>query len=543
MAGIDLATAYVNIIPSAKGIKGSISNVLTPEADAAGDAAGERTGKSLVSKIKSIVVAAGLGAIVKQSLEAGANLQQSFGGLETLYGNAAYAAKKYAAEAAKAGISANSYAEQAVSFGASLKSAFDGDTTKAVEAANIAILDMADNSAKMGTPLESIQIAYQGFAKGQYQLLDNLKIGYGGTKTEMERLLKDAQKLSGVKYNMDNLGDVYAAIHVIQENLGLTGVAAEEAATTFSGSFGAMKASVENLLANLSLGTDIGPSLNQLFDAVNAFLVNNLVPMIMNIIKSLPDLITNVIPMILSIDWLGLGVEIINVIIDGIASLIMDIPNMFVQIWRNITGGASDAYSGITSIFGRLADFFGSVFGNAWQRVKDIFSVGGRIFDGIKDGILSAFKAIVNTIIRGINSVVAIPFRGINSALAAIRNVSIVGLRPFSWISTIPVPQIPYMAKGGTIADSGMAIVGEAGAELVNLPRGASVTPLNSNNNAFVGMEKRLEEMQRSIYSVAAAIAGYRPQIVLDSGVLVGEIAPSMDDELGKLSMRELRGV
>ena len=120
--------------------------------------------------------------------------------------------KKYAVEAAQAGISANTYAEQAVSFGAALKSAFSGDTAKAAEAANTAIMDMADNAAKMGTPIENIQTAYQGFAKGQYQLLDNLKIGYGGTKTEMQRLLADASKLSGVEYNIDNLGDVYDAI-------------------------------------------------------------------------------------------------------------------------------------------------------------------------------------------------------------------------------------------------------------------------------------------------------------------------------------------
>lgn len=473
MASTELATAYVNIIPSAKGIKGSISNILTPEADNAGKVAGEKAGSNFTSKLKTLIAAAGIGTLIKETFEAGANLQQSFGGLETLYGDAADAAKKYASEAAAAGISANTYAEQAVTFGASLKAAFGGDTTKAVEAANLAIMDMADNSAKMGTDIQSIQNAYAGFSKENYTMLDNLKLGYSGSKTEMERLLADAEKLSGVHYDISNLGDVYSAIHVIQEDLGLTGVAADEAKTTFSGAFGAMKASAENLMANLSLGEDIGPSLKQLGEAVKNFLTENLIPMAMNIIKSIPDLIKDIIPMILSIDWLGLGADIINGIIDGIASLIMGIPDIFKNIWDNLTGGAKDAWEGIKNIFGKVGEFFGSIFSNAWQRVKDIFSVGGKIFEGIKDGILNAFKAIVNAIIKGINTVVAIPFDGINWALQKIKDITLLGFKPFDWIQTIPVPQIPYLEKGGILKKGQVGLLEGNGAE--------AVVPLDQN--------------------------------------------------------------
>ena len=290
--GTQLGSAYVQIIPSAKGISGSISGLLKGEADSAGMSAGQSIGGSLVSALKTAIVAAGIGSIVKEALSAGGDLQQSFGGLETIYGDAAKAAKDYADEAAKAGISANDYAEQAVSFGASLKQAFEGDTVKAVEAANTAIMDMADNSAKMGTDIGMVQSAYQGFAKQNYTMLDNLKLGYGGTKTEMERLLKDAQKLSGVEYNIDNLGDVYDAIHVIQEDLGLTGVAAKEASETFTGSFEAMKASGQNLLANLALGNDITPYLSDLLASTGAFLTNNLFPMLGNIFQGLPTFIS-----------------------------------------------------------------------------------------------------------------------------------------------------------------------------------------------------------------------------------------------------------
>ncbi len=167
---IELGSAVVQIIPSARGISGSISSAISGEATSAGKSAG----LNIVGAIKGVIAAAGLGTALKATLDAGGALQQSFGGLDTIYGEASAAAKEYATTAAQAGISANSYAEQAVSFGASLKQAYGGDTVAAVEAANTAILDMADNSAKMGTDISSIQNAYQGFAKQNYTMLDNL---------------------------------------------------------------------------------------------------------------------------------------------------------------------------------------------------------------------------------------------------------------------------------------------------------------------------------------------------------------------------------
>lgn len=169
----DLGKAYVQIVPSAEGISGKIKKAIGNE----GGDAGESVGNQLISKFKSVIAAAGLGTIIKKSLDAGGALQQSFGGIETIYGDAAQSMKDYASAAAMAGISANSYAEQAVSFGASLKQAFGDDIQGAAEAANQAILDMADNSAKMGTDIGTVQSAYQGFAKQNYTMLDNLKLG------------------------------------------------------------------------------------------------------------------------------------------------------------------------------------------------------------------------------------------------------------------------------------------------------------------------------------------------------------------------------
>ncbi len=292
--GTTIGTAFVHVVPSADGIEGSLQNVLDPESRAAGTLAGNNIAKT----IKRLIVGAGIGKalkdIVQGALEAGGALQQSFGGIETLYGDAADEAKKFAAEAAAAGISANAYAEQAVSFGAALKQAFGGDTYKAMQAANTAILDMADNSAKFGTDITAVQSAYQGFAKQNYTMLDNLKLGYGGTKTEMERLLKDAEKLSGIHYDISNLGDVYAAIHVIQEELGVAGVAADEAATTLTGSAQAVKAAWQNLLANMALGEDLTQPLTQLLTSAKNYLIGNFLPMVGNVIKSIPQVLAGV---------------------------------------------------------------------------------------------------------------------------------------------------------------------------------------------------------------------------------------------------------
>ena len=350
----ELGKAYVQIVPSAEGIKGSITKVLGGESAEAGTKSGESIGTSLVGKLKGIIAAAGIGAAVKTALDAGGALQQSFGGLDTLYEEASGAAKKYAAEAAAAGISANSYAEQAVSFGAALKQSFGGDVAKSAEAANQAILDMADNSAKMGTDIGLIQNAYQGFAKGNYTMLDNLKLGYGGTKQEMERLLADAEKLSGKKYDISSFGDMAEAIHVVQENLHIAGVAANEAKTTFTGSFGAMKAAAENLMANMTLGEDVKPALTQLVTSTGDFLFGNLIPMVGNLVMAIPGvvsgLMTEAIPKMMSwipsmfaflkgdtiSGWLSAGTEMISNLASGFFS---NLPTMLDTISQVLTDG------------------------------------------------------------------------------------------------------------------------------------------------------------------------------------------------------------
>ena len=288
----EIAQAYVQLIPSARGITGKIQSILDPEASSAGQSAGQSLGSSLVSVMTKVIAAAGIGKAFSAAISEGAALQQSLGGIETLFKDSADKVKGYANEAYKTtGLSANAYMENVTGFSASLLQSLGGDTNKAAETANMAMIDMSDNANKMGTSMESIQMAYQGFAKQNYTMLDNLKLGYGGTKQEMQRLLADAEKLTGVKYDINNLSDVYSAIHAIQENLDITGTTAKEASTTFTGSFESMKAAAQNVLGKLALGEDIKPSLEALLNSTETFLVGNLAPMIGNILAQLPTLL------------------------------------------------------------------------------------------------------------------------------------------------------------------------------------------------------------------------------------------------------------
>ncbi|HEL1150300.1 hypothetical protein KVF93_00755 [Streptococcus equi subsp. zooepidemicus] len=409
MAGTEIGKAYVQIMPSARGISGAISKQLDPEARSAGLSAGSLIGGNLVKMIGGAIAAAGIGKMISSALSAGADLQQSFGGIDTLYRGAEKSVKGFAKEAYKAGISANTYAEQAVSMGASLKQSLGGDAVAAAKAANMAIMDMADNSAKMGTDITSIQMAYQGFAKQNYTMLDNLKLGYGGTKEEMRRLLSDAEKLPaamGKKFDLSNYADVVEAIHLVQDNMGIAGVAAEEARTTFSGSLAAMKSSFTNVLAGLSLGDDIRPALQGLAQTTSNFLFGNFIPMVANIFKGLPSAIGTFIgaaaPIITS-QFQGLMSSL------GISIDLSPITVKFAQIGQNL----QPVFDGLKTAFSQLPSFFASL-GSAIAPVIDTIISGlARLdfsgFESLISAILpalqagfSSFAAIVGPAISGI---------------------------------------------------------------------------------------------------------------------------------------------
>lgn len=250
---------------------------------------GLKTVAGAVKQLGSVFLTVG-----KEALDSYADYEQLVGGVETLFKDSSGIVENYANNAYKtAGLSANDYMETVTSFSASLLQSLDGDTAKVAEVSNMAVTDMADNANKMGTDMSSIQNAYQGFAKQNYTMLDNLKLGYGGTKSEMERLLSDAQKISGVKYDISNLNDVYQAIHVVQGELGITGTTAKEASTTIQGSVSAMKSAWQNMLTGIADD-------NADFDGLINNLVDSIVTAGKNILPRVETIIDGVIELVMS---------------------------------------------------------------------------------------------------------------------------------------------------------------------------------------------------------------------------------------------------
>ncbi|WP_172935030.1 PblA [Streptococcus sp. 2106] len=440
----ELGKAYVQIIPSAKGISGMIQKEMGGEVASAGVSAGESLGSKMMGAVSGVIAAAGIGKAIGASINEGAALQQSLGGVETLFKDSADKVKGFANEAYKTtGLSANAYMENVTGFSASLLQSLGGDTDKAAETANMAMIDMSDNANKMGTSMESIQLAYQGFAKQNYTMLDNLKLGYGGTKQEMQRLLSDAEKLTGVKYDMNNLSDVYSAIHAIQENLDITGTTAREAATTFTGSFESMKAAAQNVLGKLSLGEDIQPALQALMETTSTFLFGNLIPMIGNILKQIPNLILGGIKGVFSgIFGEGLG-SIMGGIVTALGSaflafkafsavtgLLSGIPAILTTIKTAVTGlftamsanPIGIAIAAIAALTAGLVYFFTQteMGRQIWQGFMDWFS---GVWQSVAPVLTEVWNGIVETATTVWNNMMAVVAPIIQAVVDFIRSV------------------------------------------------------------------------------------------------------------------------
>ena len=258
-----------------------------------------KSGLATAGKVAVAGVAAGataIGALGTKAVAAYADYEQLVGGVETLFKDSQDQVMDYANNAYKtAGLSANEYMETVTSFSASLLQSLGGDTSAAADKANLAITDMSDNANKMGTDMTSIQNAYQGFAKANYTMLDNLKLGYGGTQAEMERLLADAEKISGIKYDISSYADIVDAIHVVQTEMGITGTTAEEAASTIQGSFGMMKSAWQNLVTGMAdPDQDLGVLVGNFTDSV-VIAGNNLIPRIQELLPRIVEATTSLI--------------------------------------------------------------------------------------------------------------------------------------------------------------------------------------------------------------------------------------------------------
>lgn len=456
----DLGQAYVQIVPSAKGISGAIKSQLDPEASAAGVSAGGNLAGKLVSVVKGVIATAAIGKSIGMALTEGANLEQSLGGIETLFKGSADKVKKYADEAYRtSGLSANDYMENVTSFSASLLQSVGGDTEKAADVANMAMIDMSDNANKMGTNMGDIQNAYQGFAKQNYTMLDNLKLGYGGTKEEMQRLLADAEKLTGVKYDINNLSDVYNAIHAIQENLDITGTTAKEASETFSGSFAAMKAAASNVLGKMALGQDIQPSLNQLAETTSTFFFGNFIPMIGNILKALPGAFVTFVKAAIPYIKDGVGNMLKSAIepLGGIGQKVMDSFKGFGNLGKTL----GDTFSGLGSKIDLPATALkilqvalSSILGPANLVIKAVGLIANAFQnEGIKGGInqlTSGFEELVSGITENapkLGSTFGTAMSGILSAIAnALPEIISGGLKVIAGFITGIAQGLPQLA-------------------------------------------------------------------------------------------------
>jgi len=348
-------------------------------------------GANLVSSAVIAGVNALTGAVkgaFSSTIDEGAKLQQSIGGIETLFKDSAGTVKNYAQQAFEtAGVSANTYMENVTSFSASLISSLGGDTAKAAELANTAMVDMSDNANKMGTDMEYITQTYQSLARGNYAMLDNLKLGYGGTKSEMERLMKDAEKLTGEHYTVGDFADTVKAIHAVQESLGITGTTAREASTTLSGSFSSMKAAWTDFKGNLADGElDITPSLQGLARTTSTFLFGNFIPMITRVFSKLPQAFSTLMD--------SMGEEIQK----GLKQIAPNLDVDIVGAFKNIKAAAQMAFNPL------FVSNFKAALGNVGEALQSIWSTFNNVISGGFAWTLTisnAVSALIGTIASG----------------------------------------------------------------------------------------------------------------------------------------------
>lgn len=390
----ELGKAYVQIIPSAKGIQGSISDAIGGEAKSAGKSAGT----SIAGAIKTAIIAAGIGKVIGAALTEGAALEQSLGGVETLFKENADEVIANAERAYKtAGVSANSYMETVTSFSATLLQGLGGDTAAAAKIADQALIDMSDNANKMGTDMETIQYAYQGFAKDNYEMLDNLKLGYGGTQAEMARLINDSGVLGdAVEVTAESVKDVpfdkvIEAIHVIQSDLGITGTTALEAATTFTGSFNAMQAAAQNFLGQLMLGQDLGPALTALTETVVTFLAGNFLPAVWNILSALPGALVVLVQTLIP--------QLVTAVMEFIPQLWTGITAAIPQLWEMAKTLVDNIVHGLTVELPKLLEK-GTEAAVNWingigQKFPEVLHEGSQMLQNLIFGITSAIPDIL----------------------------------------------------------------------------------------------------------------------------------------------------
>ena len=481
-------------------------------------------------------VAVGVGAastavigLGKQAVDAYGNYEQLVGGVETLFKENASTVIKNASNAYKtAGMSANAYMETVTSFSASLLQSVGGDTVKASEMADMAITDMSDNANKMGTSMEMIQNAYQGFAKQNYTMLDNLKLGYGGTKSEMERLLADAQAISGIQYDISSYADVVDAIHVIQTEMGITGTTAKEASSTIQGSIASMGSAWQNLLTGLADPTqNLDQLLNNFVDSVIT-VGDNLIPRVSMILESITKLISSLAPKLVA-EVPNIVSQLLPSIIQGAVSIIDAIVQALPQLIDTIVGMLPQFIAGIQQIFTGIIEALPSLMQTLVSQLPTLIPM---IIDGIVGMVVtlaSSFGDIIQPLIDNLPEIITSIVDGLINNLPILIEgcvnliIALVGALPQIIMALIQaIPQIivsivealfnalPILLEGvasifGSAWDVIVSIFSGAGAFFGNLFSGI----INIVGPIFSGLGTIASTIWNGIQSVFSVAVGF----------------------------------
>lgn len=531
-----------------------------------------KNGLAAAAKVGAAAVSAaatGIAVLTKKALNNYAEYEQLVGGVDTLFKDSSAKVQEYAANAYKtAGLSANEYMDTVTSFSASLLQSLGGDTEAAADMANVAITDMSDNANKMGTDMASIQNAYQGFAKQNYTMLDNLKLGYGGTKEEMQRLIDDANALNAAQgkytnYSIESYADIVSAIHDVQVEMGIYGTTADEASTTIKGSVSSMKAAWSNLLTGIADdNADFKTLIEQFVDSL-VTVGENIIPRINIIIQGLTQLITEasqtIIPMAVQIllenlpSIVAAGMDLIIALVSGILDnidmlidcvlemvdvivdkLIDNLPKLIDGGIRLIAALANGLIRAIPNLVSKIPQIISSIVKGIISGIPAIFDVGKNIVEGLWNGIKSMgswvsgkVKDFFGGIVGGVKD-----FLGIHSpskVFAGIGGFMAEGLGEgfddqFKSVKKDIENSMDFDA--GTItADANISRHYTSGSY------GAASTSWGGDSGKIVMLLEQYLPMLANM------------KVIMDSGQVVGLLAPGMDEELAKINARRARAV
>ena len=527
MMATQIGEAVIKLTFDGKSVKSELSSIESSVSNRSNKIGGLLKGiaKTTVATFATATASAGafLAKIGKTAVEGYSEYQQLTGGIETLFKDSYSRVMSYADDAYKnVGMSANEYMDTVTSFSARLLQGLGGDTEKAADYADKAITDMADNANKMGTSMEMIQNAYQGFAKQNYTMLDNLKLGYGGTAGEMARLINDSGVLGDTMtvtaetVNSVSFDKMIDAIHVVQDNMGITGTTAKEASETIQGSFNSMKSAWSNLVTGFadseanfevlfgnfvsSAGTFVEnvlpaieaalPKIGELVEKLVPIileklpgLIQTLLPQFINVVVQIANAIINNLPMILT-TILGGFLQALPSLIEAIVGALPQIIIAIIEFLTNpeniglIIDAAIKLFMGLVmavpQILGGLIGAFGKLVGNLWNGITSMF---GEFASNFGRFIGDIFKGAINGILTFIENFLNAPIDLLNGFIGIINDA-------FGWLGVnlgkIPRINLPRLAQGGIVNSATAAIIGEDGQE--------AVLPLEHNTDNWAGL-------------------------------------------------------